>query len=387
MGGADVVGIAPRLVHVTATVVVRVDIGHQVDGAGLDAHERRVDRVDVVDVVELRHVGAQLRERLAGEVGRLMDFDDDLAFWRLARAEVADNCAALAVARRQLRVAVFVRDVHLELGPFAPARVRRVVLGVHQRHAPEIVAAVHEDGGAVRRDGVVHIQLRRERAADGTDRSRDTAWQSTDAGVVDDVGRVRRRRNLQAERRHRVVGRRERESRRRAVDRRYKCRRHGRRLDALRVERVYERRQREVRRTAVGQRGDGGYLVLGSLEVNTRDSELLGVLGEPLPVEIELVVREDVGLRQIGAVIQDDRLRDEHALRHRLVADLLLAIQTDTTYEDVGRQAGRSNRRAAAFAARGSLGGQHTAGDALDHRAVARAVGKQITRNYSRGVL
>ena len=272
-----------------------------------------------------------------------MDFYDDLAFWRLARAEIAYDRTALAVARRQLRVAVFVRDVHLELGPFAPARVRRVVLGVHQRHTPEIVAAVHEDGGAVSRDGVAHIQLRRKRAADGADRRRDTAWQRTDAGVVDNVARVRRRRNLQAERRHRVVRRRERERRRRAVDGRYKRRRHGRRLDALRVEPVYERRQREVRRAAVGQHGDGGYLVLGSLEVNASDSELLGVLGEPLPVEIELVVRKDVGLCQIGPVIQDNRLRDEHALRHRLVADLLLAIQTDATYEDVGRQTGRSD--------------------------------------------
>ena len=242
LGGADVVGISPRLVNVTATVVVRVDVGHQVNSAGLDARERRVDRVDVVDVVELRHVSAQLRKRLAGEVGRPVDFDDDLAFWRLARAEIAYDRAALAVANRQLRVAVLVCDVHLELGPFAPARVRRAVLGVHQRHAPEIVAAVHEDGGAVRRDRVVHIQLRRERAAEGADRRRDAAWQRTDAGVVDDVGRVSRRRNLQAERRHRLVGRRERERRRRAVDGRYKRRRHGCRLDALRVERVYERR-------------------------------------------------------------------------------------------------------------------------------------------------
>ena len=218
--GADVVRIAPRFVNVALAVVVRVDVGHQVDGSRLDAGKFRVGGLQVVPVCELRDVGAHLGERLTGEVGRLVNLNDDESR-EVVRvgAIVPDDRTALAVARGQPRVDVFVRNVHLELRPGAPELgIDVVVLRVELRDAPEVVAAVEEDRGAVRDDWRTGVYRRREGVAEGPDCKAVAAGELLDSGIVDDVRGIRRGRDLETEGRHRVVRARPGEGRRGAVN-------------------------------------------------------------------------------------------------------------------------------------------------------------------------
>ena len=381
--GADVVGVAPRFGRVALSVVVGVDVRHHEHLSRLDSGERGVDGGDVGLVGELRDVRPELRERLVGEVGRpvRLDDNDSLEVVRV-RAEVPHDRAALAVSSRQLRIAVLVPDVHLERSPGAPRlSVGRAVLRVVFRHAPEVVGGIRDDERAVCGNRIVDIERRREGMGKGRRRQIVASRQVLNPRIVDDVRLVRRGRDLQPERRHRIVCARPRERGGRAVDGRGRNGRAGDGNGTLAVERIAERRERDVRDRSAGERRDLGYLVLRRLDVRRRKSELHRVVDEPLPVKVELVVRKDVRLGQVRAVADDVRLRDERAVRDGLVSVQRLAVYADAADDDLRREAALPAFLALSFAAAGGRRRDDSACDALDDRAVARSVGEEVVRD------
>ena len=346
---ADHVGVAPRLPAVADAVLVLVDVGAEEDPARADAAEDDVRRAHVRavrDVPDVRY--AQLRERLAAEVGVLVRLDDHVAAGNRPvrhreRTEVAHRQRHQTVTGRLLRIAVPVRDIHLEVGPRAVAvLVDGVVLGVHERHAPLVVRPVGENRPVrrhARNDLAVHEDRRRHLVDGLADGRAGAARQQAEVGIVDCHAVTRA--DLQTVARGLVVGRGEGERRRGRVDRRHFNRRNGRRDRPCGRERLHERRERLLLHRAVRELRHLVHAVGDGLDL--LDAELLGVARQPAPVEVRLVDDDDVGLGEVRMVVEDHALRQELPLGEVLA--LVLADAVDQPARDADRlREGRRHR-------------------------------------------
>ena len=204
-----------------------------------------------------------------------------------------------------------------------------------------------------------------------SDRERNASRKLRDSGVVDDVRGIRRSRDLEAERRHRLVGACPRKRRRGAVDRRGRERSARHRHRPLLAELVHECSERNVRHAAVGKRLDAAYLVLGRDEIGDGHAELLGIVHEPPPVEIELVVRDYIGLGHVGAVVEHVRLRHECAHGNSLEPDSSLAVDSDTADGDLGRKPAAFTTALAAVFTTAGRNRRNAACRSVDDNAVA----------------